>query len=70
MDIETVNSEIYRAANLIIRKYGDGAIIYAGARADRLLETGNEKGNYLWLKVLDAVQELLSAVRPAGSRLH
>ncbi len=65
-----VNSEIYRAAKLVIRKYGDGAIIYAGARADRLLEIGNEKGNDLWLKVLDAVQELLSNLRPAGSRLH
>ncbi len=64
------DSDIYRAANLIIRKYGDGAIIYAGARADRLLEIGNEKGNGLWLKVLGAVQELLSDVRPAGSRLH
>jgi triphosphoribosyl-dephospho-CoA synthetase len=64
------DSDIYRAANLIIRKCGDGAIIYAGARADRLLETGNEKGNNPWLKVLNAVQELLSEVRPAGNRLH
>lgn len=62
--------DIYRAASLVIQKYGDGAIIYAGARADKLLEIGNEKGNGLWLKVLDAVQELLSDVRPAGGRLH
>jgi len=62
--------EVYRAANLIIQKYGDGAIIYAGARADKLRADGDEQGNNMWLKVLDAVQELLTDVRPADTRLH
>jgi len=64
------DTEVYRAANLIIQKYGDGAIIYAGARADKLLADGDEQGKKMWLRVLDAVQELLTDVRPADTRLH
>ncbi len=36
----TSDLDIYRAANVIMKQYGEDAPIYAAMRADKLLEVG------------------------------
>ena len=39
-------------------------------RADELLEAGDMDGQAVWKRILEAVDELLSEVRPEGEEIH
>ncbi len=58
--------EIYRAANQIVKRYGDLADIEAAKRIDAMLEAGDLDGAAVWRRIVKAVEELLSKERPAG----
>ena len=60
--------DIYRSANVLIRKHGETAAIDAAVRADGMLEEGDLNGPAVWLRVLEAVKELRN-VEPPGE-LH
>ena len=40
----TANLDIYRAANLLIERYGEDASIHASMRADAMMEKGDVDG--------------------------
>ncbi len=44
----TSDLDIYRAANALIREYGDEAPINAAMRHDELLEAGDLDGGAVW----------------------
>jgi hypothetical protein len=56
--------DIWRAANLVIREYGDGAEFVAAQRADEMLERCDHDGEVLWHRIRQAVVELQAV--PAG----
>ncbi len=62
--------DIYRAANVIIRQYGQDAPIHAAMRADAMLEKGDLGGYAVWKRILRAVEELQGAEPGPGARVH
>ena len=44
--------DIYRTANLLIKKHGEQASIEAAMRADEMLDKGDLDGKAAWRKVL------------------
>ncbi len=39
-------------------------------RADELMETGDMEGRAVWLRIVKAIEELLSEERPEGEKVH
>ncbi len=62
--------DIYRSANELIEQYGDAADIEAAMRADELMEAGDMEGRAVWLRIVKAVEELLSEERPGDAAVH
>jgi hypothetical protein len=54
--------DIWRAANLLIRKHGADAEIVAARRADEMIERGDLDGQLVWLRITRAIVELQAAV--------
>ncbi len=55
----TSDLDIYRAAAVLIKRYGEDAPIQAAMRADKLLDEGDMEGSALWRQILAAIEELL-----------
>ena len=62
--------DIYRAANLLVKRHGADAPIHAAMRADAMLEKGDLDGFAVFKRVVKAVEELLSKERPDGATLQ
>ena len=62
----TSDLDIFRAATMIIDRYGDGATVEAKKRSDELAGQGDTEGKIVWLRILEAIEELQSAV-PTGA---
>ncbi len=61
----TSDLDIYRSANVLVKRHGQDAPIKAAMRADAMLETGDLDGYAAWRRIVRAVEELLSKERPA-----
>ncbi len=57
--------DIYRSAQVLIKRHGQDAPIHAALRADELLEAGDLEGCAVFKRVLRAVEEL-EAVEPGA----
>ncbi len=66
----TPDLDIYRAANVIIKQYGQDAPIHAAMRADAMLETGDPDGYAVWKRILRAVEDLQCAEPSPGGKVH
>ncbi len=66
----TSDLDVYRAAHLLIGRHGDDAPIEAAMRADELMEAGDMEGEAVWLRIVKAIEELLSKERPGNAELH
>ncbi len=66
----TSDLDIYRSANELIKQHGDAADIEAAMRADERLAAGDTEGEAVWLRIMKAVDELLSEERPEGEKVH
>ena len=63
-------TDIWRAAMAMVKRYGVVAILEAAARANQLAEDGDPAGAASWHRILDAI-ERLQAQKPAeGEPLH
>ncbi len=62
--------DIYRSAQVLVKRHGQVAPIHAAMRADALLEAGDLDGAAVWKRILRAVGELLSKERPAGASVQ
>jgi len=51
-------SDIYRAANLVIKRHGGDAVIEAAQMVDRMLELGDREGRALWQRIYRAIEVL------------
>ena len=66
----TSDLDIYRSANELIKQHGKVGDIEATMRADECLATGDMEGEAVWLRIVKAVEELLSEERPEGAEVH
>jgi len=57
--------DIWRAAALMMKRFGDNAPIEIGKRADELANAGDDAGAAIWRRIEDAVEKLASTI-PAG----
>ncbi len=58
--------DIYRSAQVLVKRHGQDAPIQAAMKADAMLEKGDLDGYAVWKRIVKAVEELLSKERPAG----
>ncbi len=54
----TSDLDIYRSANILMKRHGEDAPILAAMRADAMLETGDLDGYAVWKRILRAVDEM------------
>ncbi len=50
--------DIWRAAQVMVKHYGDGAATEAAMRADEFLDQGIIEGRRLWMRIMQAIEEL------------
>lgn len=55
----TEEIDIWRAARLLVDRHGDEAPIHAAMRADELMADGDMDGRRIWLRIKNAIDELL-----------
>ena len=60
--------DIWRAAQLMLRRYGDKAFEESAARADELVAAGDDNGAAVWRRIIFAVAQLANTI-PRG-RVH
>ena len=63
-------SEILRAASLLVEEYGEMAPAGAFLRADMMHHRGDQPGRRVWLRVGHAAEALLADRAPTGTVLH
>ena len=66
----TSDLDIYRSANELIKQHGEDAPILAAMRADELMDTGDMEGRAVWLRIVKAIEELMSKERPDDAEVH
>ncbi len=62
--------DIYRSANLLVKRHGQDAPIHAAMRADAMLDKGDLDGFSVWKRILRAVEELQRADPAPGAQVH
>ena len=50
--------DIWRSANVMVKRYGEDAALEAAKRADELLEAGDVDGCTVWKRIVAAVEDL------------
>lgn len=60
--------DIWRAATLMLKRYGDKALQESAARADELFTEQDHDGATVWRRITDAVGQLANEIPPG--RLH
>ena len=51
-------TDIWRAASLLLREHGADAEVVAARRADEMLDRGDIEGQRVWLRISRAISEL------------
>ncbi len=62
--------DLWRAANVMIKRYGDGAATEAAMHADKFLDQGNLDGRLLWMRITQAIEELQRERPRDGEAVH
>ncbi len=62
--------DIYRSANLLVKRHGAEAMIHAAMNADAMLDRGDLDGQRVWLRIIQAIEELLQRQPEAGELQH
>ena len=60
--------DIWQAAQLMLRRYGDKALEESAARSDELVAAGDDNGAAVWRRITAAVAHLANTTPP--DRVH
>ena len=66
----TFDLDIDRSALLLIRHYGEYALLKAAVRADELLERGDMEGVAIWRRIITAIERLQALLPGPGHAVH
>jgi len=61
--------EVWRMANILVQWYGQHAATIAMKHANTLLKSNDIKGHRAWMRVFNAISELLRTERRPGEAL-
>ena len=56
--------DIWRVANLMLKRYGDEADIESAIRAEELAEEGDHNGAAVWRRIINAIGQLENTTPP------
>ena len=56
--------DIWRAAQLMLKRYGDNALEESAARANELALAGDDEGAATWRRIMAAVEQLANKTPP------
>ena len=56
--------DIWRAATLILKRYGERALEESSSRANELASAGDDNGVAVWCRISDAVGQLVNTTPP------
>jgi hypothetical protein len=56
--------DIWRVANLMLKRYGDAALVESARRADELAAAGDTAGVAVWCRIINAVDQLANTTPP------
>ena len=62
--------DLWRAAQVMVKRYGDGAATEAAMRADEFLDQGNLDGKRLWMRIMQMIEELQRERPGDGEVVH
>jgi hypothetical protein len=62
--------DIWAAANILIKRYGEYAEIIADVRHERVQTKGDLEELEIWKQIIGAIQQLLPDVAPEDVTLH
>ncbi len=62
--------DLWRAAQIMVKRYGDGAGTEAAMRADEFLDQGNHHGQRLWMRIMQTIKELQRERPREGKAVH
>ncbi|MEM7361308.1 MAG: hypothetical protein AAF431_19645 [Pseudomonadota bacterium] len=62
--------DIWRAAHMQIKRYGNDASSHAVTRADELLEAGDHEGSFVWKRIYHAIEEMQREQPKDGEAVH
>jgi hypothetical protein len=63
-------TDIWRAALAMVKRYGDDAQLEAAGRADQLQEDGDWQGAVTWHRILDAIERLQARTPAEGEKVY
>ncbi len=66
----TSDLDIFRSAQLLVKRHGKDAPIHAAMKADAMLEAGDLDGLAVWKRILRAVEELRRVEPGPGVEEH
>jgi Family of unknown function (DUF6961) len=61
--------DVWQAAVLLVKHYGDDAMLEAAERADQLLDEGDTAGAETWHRILNAIERLQARVPAEGEKV-
>ena len=66
----TIDPETYKAASLLLSRYGERAPARAAKRVEELLDVADEDGAAVWFQIQEATEELLREKPFDGEAVH
>jgi hypothetical protein len=62
--------DVWAAAVLMVKRYGDDALLEAAERADQPLDEGDMVGAETWHRILNAIERLRAKAPAEGEKVH
>lgn len=68
--IPDLDLDLFRAAQLLVKRHAEDAAIVAAQRADELAREGDFEGAAVWTSILRAVEELQRVKPNVGEKVN
>lgn len=62
--------DVWRSANILLKRYGGEAVFIASKRADALLDQGDVQGCSVWVRIAKAIDELERKQPGHADKMH
>jgi triphosphoribosyl-dephospho-CoA synthetase len=62
--------DVWQAAVLLVKRYGNEAMLEAAQRADQVLDEGDMAGAETWHRILDAIERLHAKAPAEGEKVY
>ena len=62
--------DLWRDAQVMIKRHSDGAATEAAKRADEFLDQGNLNGKRIWMRIMQTIEELQRERPGDGEAVH